>query len=139
MSISRDDPAAAEATIRQAEQQEAEATLRRDVATLDQLWAEELVAYSTSNLYANKQVLLGLVGSGVFRMRSHRRTTLQVVVDGDRALSIGNENTQMEGPMAGTILLCSYMNVWTRQIDRWRLFGRHVGLITRVNGDPDPV
>jgi ketosteroid isomerase-like protein len=138
MSSSHDDPAAAEASIRQAEQQEAEATLRRDVATLDQLWAEELLAYSTSNLYAGKQVLLGLVGSGAFRMRSHRRTTLQVVVDGDHALTIGNENTQLDGPMGGTILLCSYMNVWTRHTDRWRLFGRHIGLITRVNADRAP-
>jgi hypothetical protein len=138
MSSSHDDPTAAERSIRQAEQQEAEATLRGDVATLDQLWAEELLSYSTSNLYANKQVLLGLIGSGAFRMRSHRRTTLQVVIDGDRALTIGNENTELDGPMAGTILLCSYMNVWIRQTDRWRLFGRHVGLITRLSGDPAP-
>lgn len=138
MSSSYDDPTAAETSIRQAEQLEAEATLRGDVATLDQLWAEELLAYSTSNLYANKQVLLGLIGSGAFRMKSHRRTTLQVVVDGDRALTIGNENTQFDGRMAGTILLCSYMNVWTRQTDRWRLFGRHIGLITRLSGDPAP-
>ena len=135
MSSSRDDPAAAEAIIRQAEQEEAEATLHGDIATLDELWAEELLAYSTSNLYADKRVLLGLIGSGAFRMRSHRRTTLQVVVDGDRALTIGNENTQLDGPMAGTIMLCSYMNVWTRRTDRWRLFGRHIGLITMVDSD----
>jgi ketosteroid isomerase-like protein len=135
MSSSHDDPAAVEASIRQAEQQEAEATLRSDIATLDQLWAEDLLAYSTSNLYASKQVLLGLIGSGAFRMKSHRRTTLQVVVDGDRALTIGNENTQFDGPLARTTLLCSYMNVWTRQTDRWRLFGRHVGLITVINAD----
>jgi ketosteroid isomerase-like protein len=130
------DVTAAEASIRQAEQEEAEATLRRDVATLDQLWAEELLAYSTSNLYAGKQVLLSLIGGGAFRMRSHRRTTLQVIVDGDRALAVGNENTQLEAPMAGTMLLCSYLNVWILQGDRWRLFGRHIGLITMMSGDP---
>jgi ketosteroid isomerase-like protein len=132
MSSSHDDSTATEASIRCAEQEEAEATLRGDVAALDRLWAEGLLAYSTSNLYSGKEVLLALIGSGAFRMRTHRRTTLQVVVDGDWAVAIGNENTQLEGSMAGSTLLCSYMNVWARQTDRWRLLGRHVGLITRL-------
>ncbi|MGH8337707.1 MAG: nuclear transport factor 2 family protein [Gammaproteobacteria bacterium] len=136
MSSSSDDLTAAEVSIRQAEQEEADATLRGDVATLDRLWHEELLAYSTSNLYGRKQALLGLFASGAFRMRSHRRTTLQVIVDGDRALAIGNENTQLEGPTAGGMMLCSYMNLWTRQADRWRLFGRHIGLITLKKDDP---
>ncbi|HUN58448.1 MAG TPA: nuclear transport factor 2 family protein [Candidatus Binataceae bacterium] len=135
MSSSRDDAVAAEANIRQAEQEEAEATLRRDVAALDRIWAEELLAYSSSNLYGRKEALLNLIVSGAFRMRSHRRTTVQVIVDGDRALAIGNENSQLEGPLGGTIL-CSYMNVWTWQADRWRLFGRHIGLITLMNDAP---
>ena len=136
MSNSLDDAKAAETSIRQAEQEEAEATLRGDVAALDGLWTEELLAYSTSNLYAGKQVLLGLIGSGAFRLRYHHRTTLQVIVDGDRALAVGNENSQFERPMAGSIMLCSYMNIWTRQADRWRLFGRHVGLITLMSAEP---
>lgn len=136
MSSSQDYAKVAEASIRQAEQEEAEATLHGDIAALDRLWTEELLAYSQSNIYAGKQILLSLIGSGAFRLRSHRRTTLQVVVDGDRALAIGNENSQLEGLMSGTLMLCSYMNVWTRQMDRWRLFGRHVGLITLMNADP---
>ena len=136
MSSAQDYAKAAEASIRQAEQDEAEATLRADVTALDWLWTEELLAYSQSNIYAGKQVLLSLIGSGAFRLRSHRRTTLQVIVDGDRALAVGNENSQLEGPMSGTMMLCSYMNVWTLHADRWRLFGRHVGLITLMNADP---
>jgi ketosteroid isomerase-like protein len=135
MSSSQDYAKVAEASIRQAEQDEADATLRGDVAALDGLWTEELLAYSQSNIYAGKQVLLSLIGGGAFRLRSHRRTTLQVIVDGDRALAVGNENSQLEGPMSGTMMLCSYMNVWTRQEDRWRLFGRHVGLISLMNAD----
>jgi ketosteroid isomerase-like protein len=135
MSSSQDYANVAEASIRKAEQDEAEATLRGDVVALDGLWTEELLAYSQSNIYAGKQVLLSLIGSGAFLLRSHRRTTLQVIVDGDRALAIGNENSQLEGPMSGTMLLCSYMNVWTRKVDRWRLFGRHVGLITLMNAE----
>ena len=136
MSSSQDYAKVAEASIRQAEQDEADATLRGDVAALDGLWTEQLLAYSQSNIYAGKQVLLSLIGSGAFRLRSHRRTTLQVIVDGDRALAVGNENSQLEGPMSGTMMLCSYMNVWTRQVDRWRLFGRHVGLISLMHADP---
>ena len=136
MSSSQDYAKVAEASIRQAEQDEADATLRGDVAALDGLWTEQLLAYSQSNIYAGKQVLLSLIGSGAFRLRSHRRTTLQVIVDGDRALAVGNENSQLEGPMSGTMMLCSYMNVWTRQVDRWRLFGRHVCLISLMHADP---
>ncbi|HTT74390.1 MAG TPA: nuclear transport factor 2 family protein [Candidatus Binataceae bacterium] len=136
MSSSLDAAKAAETSIRQAEQEEAEATLRGDVAALDGLWTEELLAYSSSNLYAGKQVLLGLIGSGALRLLSHRRITLQVIVDGDRALAVGNEHSQFDGPMAGRIMLSSYLNVWTWQADRWRLFGRHVGLITLMKADP---
>ena len=79
MSSSQDYAKVAEASIRQAEQDEAEATLRGDVAALDGLWTDELLAYSQSNIYAGKQVLLSLIGGGAFRLRSHRRTTLQVI------------------------------------------------------------
>jgi ketosteroid isomerase-like protein len=125
-----------EALIRQAEQDEANAMLAGDVRLLDELWTDELLAYSTSNLYARKQILLGLIANGGLRLRYHRRTTVEVVVNGDRALAAGNESSQLEGGAPGKTMLCSYLNVWTLQDDRWRLFGRHVGLMSLIDGDP---
>jgi ketosteroid isomerase-like protein len=127
-----------EVIIRQAEQDEANAMLSGDVKALDDLWSDEMLAYSTSNLYARKQVLLSLIANGALRLRDHRRTTLEVVVDGDRALAVGNESSQFEGGAADKIILCSYMNVWTRHAERWRLLGRHVGLMSLMNADPSP-
>ena len=136
MPNSQDYASTEEASIRQAEQDEANAMLAGDVRVLDHLWSDDLLTYSTSNLYARKQVLLGLIANGALRLRYHRRTTIEVVVDGDRALAAGNENSQLEGADRGNTMLCSYLNVWTRQDGRWRLFGRHVGLMSLIGGDP---
>jgi ketosteroid isomerase-like protein len=123
------------AAIRQAEQEEADAMLRGDTAALDKIWMDDMLAYSTSNLYASKSVLLDLIKGGAFRLRSHKRITMHVVVDGDRALAVGNENSQFDDPRGGSIMLNSYLNVWVRQPDRWKLFGRHVGLMMRMRAD----
>jgi ketosteroid isomerase-like protein len=124
------------ASIRQAEQDEANAMLAADIKALDHLWSDDLLTYSTSNLYARKQILLGLIANSALRLRYHRRTTVEVVVDGERALAVGKESSQLDGGEAGKIMVCSYMNVWTRQAGRWRIFGRHVGLMSLIDGDP---
>ena len=41
--------------IEEAEQREAETMLHADVANLDVLWDDQLLAYSTANLYARKE------------------------------------------------------------------------------------
>ena len=135
MSNSLSQPNPEEVSVRQAEQEEANAMLTGDVAALENLWTDELLAYSTANLYARKATLLGLIANGGLRLRLHRRTTLEVVLDGDRAIAIGNESSQFASSAAGKLMLCSYLNIWKRQADRWRLLGRHVGLITVL--DPD--
>jgi ketosteroid isomerase-like protein len=136
MPDSQNDVTSVEAKIRRAEQDEANAMLSGDVAALDALWADELLTHSTSNLYARKQVLLSLIASGGLRLRYHRRTTFEVVIDGDRALAVGNESSQLERGDARKIMLCSYLNVWTMKGDRWRLLGRHVGLMSFMDANP---
>lgn len=136
MPNSQNNAGATEAAVRQAEQDEANAMLSGDVMALDALWADELLAYSTSNVYARKEVLLGLIANGGLRLRCHRRTTLEVVVSGDRAMAVGNESSQLEARTTGKVMLCSYLNVWARQADRWRLLGRHVGVMALADDVP---
>ena len=120
------------------EQREADAMLRADLAALESIWDEKLIAYSTANLYAGKRTLLGFVASGGLRLKSHKRRTLEVVFDGDKAISIGVENSEMMGAGAGMLLLCSYMNVWTRRADGWKLLARYVGRVSRAPVDSSP-
>ncbi|HKV54794.1 MAG TPA: nuclear transport factor 2 family protein [Candidatus Binataceae bacterium] len=119
--------------IEDAEQQEAEAMLQADIHGLDGIWDEQLLAYSTANLYARKSILLDLIRMGGLRLRSHIRKTLEVTADGGTAIAIGNERTEFKAEgSSGTILICSYLNVWVRRSEGWRLFGRHVGQIARA-------
>jgi Domain of unknown function (DUF4440) len=117
--------------IERMDQREADAMLRADLSALDSIWDEKLIAYSTSTLYAGKQVLLDYMRKGGLRLKSHKRRTVKVVFDRNEAISIGLEDSEMEVGGAGTRLSCSYMNVWTRREDGWKLRARYVG---RVGG-----
>lgn len=121
--------------VRDLEQHEAEAFLRADVNAPEAFWADDLLVSSTANLSASKQVLLDLIRDGRLRVRSFKRITSKVALRAGLAVVIGNENSEVAGIDSGKLLLCSYMNVWIRRNERWQLFGRHVGLISRVSHD----
>ncbi len=118
--------------IKNMDQLEAEAMLRADLDSLESIWDDKLIAYSSAALYARKQVLLDYIRGGGLRLRSHARQTIDVMFDGDKAVSIGVENSEMEGAGAGTLLLCSYMNVWTKRENGWKLLARYIGRVSRM-------
>jgi hypothetical protein len=118
--------------VKEIEQAEAQAMLRADVATLDRFWADDLLVNSSANLIAGKQILLRMIGDGSLRLRSYERLTLRTAIRDDMVVATGNESSELEGARAGTTLFCSYMNLWRRRGEEWELFGRHVGLISRV-------
>ena len=117
--------------VEQAEQWEAAAMLRADISSLDSLWDDDLLAYSSVNVYAGKVTLLNLIKTGGLRLRTHLRQTLQVVVEGHVAMAIGSETSEFE-MRAGEPITCSYLNVWARRFDGWKLIARHVAQRTRV-------
>jgi hypothetical protein len=121
--------------IKDLELREADAMLRADVSALDALWSDDLLVNSTSNLIADKRILLGVIGDGRLRLRSYSRLTLRAMINGDTIITTGNESSQLEGAAAGIVLHCSYMNAWIKRDLAWLLFGRHVGLISRVPSD----
>jgi hypothetical protein len=122
--------------IQESDQREADAMLRADLSALESIWDEKLIAYSNAAIYARKQVLLDFMRKGGLRLKSHARRTLDVMFDSDKAVSIGTENSEMEGLGAGTLLLCSYMNVWVRREEGWKLLARYVGRVSRAPIDP---
>jgi hypothetical protein len=131
--MSRDDALRLE--IETMDQREADAMLRADLSALESIWDDKLIAYSTANLFAGKRILLDYVKKGGLRLESHERRTVEVVFDGNEAISIGTENSKMAGAGGGTRLLCSYMNVWTRRADGWKLRARYVGRLSRAAVD----
>jgi hypothetical protein len=121
--------------IKDLEQREADAMLRADVSALSTLWSDDLLVNSTSNLIADKKILLGVIADGRLRLRSYSRLTLRAVINGDIVITTGNESSQLEDPMAGIVLYCSYMNTWIKRDLVWQMFGRHVGLISSAPVD----
>jgi hypothetical protein len=121
--------------IKDLEQREADAMLRADVSMLSTLWSDDLLVNSTANLISDKKILLGVIADGRLRLKSYSRLTVRATMNGNMVITTGNESSQLEGPAAGIMLYCSYMNAWIRHDLAWQLFGRHVGLISRSPAD----
>jgi ketosteroid isomerase-like protein len=126
---------ALQSEIERMDQAEADAMLRVDIAALESIWDEKLIAFSSSNMFAGKRTLLDFMRAGGLRLKSHSRRTMEIVFDGDKAISIGVENSEFAGLGGGHLLLCSYMNVWTRRADGWKLLARYVGRVSRTPAD----
>jgi hypothetical protein len=120
------------------DRREADAMLRADISALESIWDEKLIAYSSAKLFAGKRDLLDYIKKGGLRLKSHSRRTLEIVFDGNEAISIGLENSEMEVAGAGTRLRCSYMNVWTRRADGWKLRARYVGEVSGTTAASSP-
>jgi uncharacterized protein DUF4440 len=121
-----------ESEIKDIEQREARAMLKGDVDSLESMWADDLVVNSSANLIAGKAILLEVIRDGRLRLRSYSRTTMRLAINDETVVATGNEMSELDGIGSGTLLLCSYMNLWTKRSGVWRMFGRHVGLITRA-------
>jgi ketosteroid isomerase-like protein len=117
------------------EQREAKAVHAADIASLQTLWADDLIVNSTSNLIAGKQILLEMIKSGALRLKSYERRPVRIAARGDLAVSTGNEVSQVDVHSADYKLFVSYMNVWAKRASGWQLIARHVGLIERVTAD----
>ena len=132
MSAREDRDAEQQREIEVLEQREADAMLGADVATLQTLWADDMVVNSTANMIAGKKLLLELVQNGQLKLRIYERRPVRISVFGDLVVSTGNEISQlMGGTVAGFKLFTSYMNVWMKRDGSWQLLSRHVGLIHR--------
>jgi ketosteroid isomerase-like protein len=119
--------------IERLEQQEAQAMRGGDVSTLQQLWADDLVVNSTTNLIAGKQILLEMIRKGLLRLRTYERRPVRIVPLGDLVVTTGNEVSQLITNAAEYKMFVSYMNVWMKRAGNWQLVARHVGLIERTS------
>jgi ketosteroid isomerase-like protein len=138
MNRTDDHNAVEEREIEALEEREAQAMRGGDVATLQTLWADDLIVNSTSNLIAGKQILLEMIKNGLLRLRTYERRPVRIVPLGDLVVTTGSEVSQLVGDTAMYKMFVSYMNVWTKRGGNWQLVARHVGLIQREKPEPLP-
>ena len=121
-----------EAEIEKLETDEAAARVSGDIPRLEGLWSDELIINATENIVYTKDHFLLRLKSGQVRFKSFERKISRMTVEGDVVIATGNESiAPANGPDEGKIVYCSYMNVWIRRGEGWRLLGRQVAVIAR--------
>jgi len=120
-----------EAEIRQLEQMEVQAILKKDTAMLTKLWDKNYVVNSPDNVI----VLPGktavdrpvLKRSRIFFSREVER----IIVRGNTVFSMGNETVVPEGDQtqSGQTVKRRYTNIWMKQEGQWKLVARHANII----------
>jgi ketosteroid isomerase-like protein len=124
--------ASAEAEIRKLEEQERQAVLKKDTATLRKLWDRHFIV----NAPNNKVVLSGedAVARPVITQMAYSSFTReieQILVRGDVVFCMGNEVVMpaSDNPKAGEEIKRRYTNIWMKQNGTWTLVARHASMI----------
>lgn len=122
-----------EGIVRELDDQERLAALRRDGAALDRLWSDEFTVNAPNNavVIGKSAVLDTFVKSGVIDFTSFERQYEFVRVDGGFAFVMGletltpNKDAPAAGLKAGQTLRRRFTNIWKKEAKGWRLFARH--------------
>ena len=123
--------AAIEKEIKSLEDQEVRAVLAHDAATLERLWDKAYVVHNPEG----RIVLTGasVMDRPVFQnaRASFEREVESIVVNGDMAISMGNEVVVLPTSSAGAgeVIKRRYTNVWMRKDCTWKLVARHANRI----------
>ncbi|MBL7747698.1 MAG: nuclear transport factor 2 family protein [Chitinophagaceae bacterium] len=123
----------AEDSLRILEQQEVQAILAKDTATLLELWDKEYTVNSPDNViyFAGKTTLDRPV------LKRNRTTFVRVIehitIKGNFAFCMGNETVVPAGdsPQTGEVVKRRFTNIWEKQATGWKLVGRHANIICR--------
>ena len=129
---------ATEQEIRRLNDQEVEALLRNDVATLKRLWSDAFVVTNPFNNFLDKQKVVTMTESGVLAFTSYDRQIEYVRVQGDTAIVAGGETVVWAGklPRAGQTSHLRFTGIWMKQDGRWQEVARHANMIPQPPGKP---
>ena len=120
-----------EAQIRALEQQQVQAAVGRDRATLEKLFAPEFRIVNPSGAVATKEQLLALLAGATAPYRSATYVTESVKVYKDVVVSTGLETVVPNtGAQAGQQVKRRITHVWERDGKTWRLALRHATIVT---------
>jgi ketosteroid isomerase-like protein len=118
-----------EQQIRHLERRAMDAFLAADIATLDELWADDYSVNSPLNRINPKAQVLGLLKSGVIRHTSCAVEIEQMTRHGDVVVVMGRD--AVVDPPDGARSERRFTNVWQLQDGRWRSIARQANLIVR--------
>jgi ketosteroid isomerase-like protein len=116
-----------EQDIRALEERGRLAFLAADVATLGELWADELLVNSPLNMINDKARVLDLLRSGRIRHTTDVVEIEQVHRYGDTAVVMGRDT--VDGPPHGQLVSRRFTNVWQLQEGRWIMIARHAQIV----------
>lgn len=123
----------AEAHIRKLEQQDADAVLRGDFATMEATWADDFAVNSPGNrVTKGKANVLKLIRAGnIGTYALFTREVESVTLHGDVAVVMGMETVKRTSTAAPTdqVVRRRYMNVWTRRAGVWLLTARQANVV----------
>jgi len=117
--------------------QEREATLRRDVKTLKGLWSDRFTVNAPNNevVVGRQAVFDTFVHSGIINFSSYARHIEHTEFDGGFAFIMGLEtlvpksDAPSAGLVAGQAVKRRFTNIWKKEAGTWRLFARHANVI----------
>ena len=142
----RDDDDTAEAKraiaeVTHASDQEVQAFLANDPATLAGLWSDEFVVTNPFNQFVTKQQVLGLVTSGVLAFSSYQRDIEYSRAYGKIVIVAGSETVVWAGriPLAGQTSRLRYTAVWARHGGAWQEVARHANIVSPSSPSGPPV
>jgi uncharacterized protein DUF4440 len=104
-----------------AEQRRYRAMQDADLATLDEVCAEELSYAHSSGVRDTKSEYLGKVRSGYYVYRSIDHPVERVAVVGDTAVVVGRMTADLDVDGTAKTIDNLALAVWTRASGRWRL------------------
>jgi hypothetical protein len=121
--------AAIEQEVKSLDAKEAAAVLQGDYATIDKLWASDLVINNPFNQAV--QASKGPVRTGGLTYSSFVREVELMRVHGDTVFVMGRETVVPKGtsPGSGTTIHRRYTNVWMKRDGQWRLTARHANVV----------
>ena len=121
----------AEEEIRRLNEQEVQALLRNDVATLRRLWSDDFVVTNPFNKFINKQQVVGMTESGTLAFTSYDRRLEYVRVYEETAVVAGSETVVWAGkmPNAGRTSHLRFTGVWMKRGGRWQEVARHANVV----------
>ena len=121
-----------EKEIRRLDRAEAEGLLKKDVAALEKLWAEDFTVNNPRNsISRGRNEVLGLIRTGTIDYSSFVREIEEVVHHGDIVIVMGSETLTPVGkaPHAGQTIKRRFTNFWMKRNGEWRLTARHANVI----------
>lgn len=121
-----------EQTIRKLDMDVGNALLRKDIATLEELWAADFTVNNPRNTISDsREVVIGLIKNGLIDYASFVPEIEKVVSHGDTVITMGLETVKPVGKatFAGQTLRRRYTHFWMKTKGKWLLTARHANII----------